>query len=144
MSNCSDADQWRTTWNSLSTALSAKAEQWTRMVSNKTQQESKSGLPTHTGHTPVSPQTQTQPYPIHIQKKDLLMICMQSGKRSKQLDQKYLHEHGVDSDRALFSLLRKATSYRRNRLRSLFTLRTIRELKLVMVNHLAVRFLVLD
>lgn len=65
-------------------------------------------LPQQTQQNPsVDLRAQPQPQLSHIQAGDILMICMQRGKRSKNIYQENLFDHNVDNDHALFVFLRE-------------------------------------
>ena len=92
-------------------------------------------LPQQTQQNPgVDLRVQPQPQLSHIQAGDILMICMQRGKRSKNIYQENLFDHNVDNDHALFVFLREMFKSHRGAFRSYLSLRTIKELKLVEVS----------
>jgi hypothetical protein len=111
---------------------------WTSLI-NKVVQWTSKGIkrpPILPQHTPVaSPTAQPQRRRLsHTQAGDILMICMQRGKRSKTIYQEDLYVRNIDNDQALFVFLQKLFVTHRGALRSYLSLRTIRELKLVEVS----------
>lgn len=120
-----------TAGNSFWTALSNKVVQWT---SKKTKKP-----PILPQQTPVAnPIVQPKPRLSHTQAGDILMICMQRGKHSKNIYQENLYVRNIDNDQALFLFFKQMYVTHRGRLRSYLSLRTLRELKLVEVSHKSV------
>jgi hypothetical protein len=116
-----------TAGNTFWTALSNKVVQWTRKKTQKS--------PLLPRQTPVaSPKVQPQQRPTHTQSGDVLMICMQSGKRSKNIYQEDLYVRDINDDQALILFLRQMSVSHRGTLRSYLSLRTVKELKFVEVS----------
>jgi hypothetical protein len=123
-----------TAGNSFWTTLSNKAVQWTSKKPKK--------IPVLPQQAPVvNLRVQRQRRLSHVQAGDILMICMQRGKRSKNIYQEDLYVRNIDNDQALFVFLRQMFVNHRGALRSYLSLRTIKELKLVEVSFRLVLFL---
>jgi hypothetical protein len=119
--------------NSFWTTLRNKAVQWTSKKPKKT--------PVLPQQAPVvNPRVQRQRRLSHVQAGDILMICMQRGKRSKNIYQEDLYVRNIDNDQALFVFLRQMFVNHRGALRSYLSLRTMKELKLVEVSCKPVPF----
>jgi hypothetical protein len=123
-----------TAGNSFWTTLSNKVAQWTNKKPTKPPI-----LPQQTSI--VNLKVQPQPRLSTIQAGDILMICMQRGKRSKKIFQEDLYVRDIDNDQALFFFLKELFLTHRGVLRSYISLRTIKELKLVEVSFRLVLFL---
>jgi hypothetical protein len=116
-----------TAGNSFWSALSNKVIQWTNKKTKKP--------PILPQQTPgVNLRVQSRQRLSHIQTGDILMICMQRGKRSKNIYQEDLYVRNIDNDQALFFFLQQMFATHRGAFRSYLSLRTIRELKLVEVS----------
>jgi hypothetical protein len=119
--------------NSLWTTLSHEVAQWTNKKLTKP--------PILPQQTPiVNLNVQPRQRLSTIQAGDILMICMQRGKRSKNIFQEDLYVRDIDNDQALFFFLKEMFVTHRGALRSYMSLRTIKELRLVEVSFRLMRF----
>jgi hypothetical protein len=122
-----------TAGNSFWTTLSHKVAQWTNKKLTKP-----SILPQQ--NPIVNLNVQPRQRLSTIQAGDILMICMQRGKRSKNIYQEDLYVRDIDNDQALFFFLKEMFVTHRGVLRSYLSLRTMKELRLVEVSNKLVSF----